>query len=205
MLSKSCHAFLSTLSLRRATYPAMTRKPHKRISIHALLAESDFFCAMRQVYSQVFLSTLSLRRATICGIQTQHLRWYFYPRSPCGERRYFYAFLTLSSKFLSTLSLRRATQTSTRGLRDKILFLSTLSLRRATQGPALHPHASPISIHALLAESDFAFIRACFNRSQFLSTLSLRRATRLGMPLGQTDLISIHALLAESDTVVDVR
>ena len=33
--------FLSTLSLRRATYHSVTLIPHQQISIHALLAESD--------------------------------------------------------------------------------------------------------------------------------------------------------------------
>ena len=62
--------FLSTLSLRRAT----------------------FWCAGIPVYAMVFLSTLSLRRATLnsrlrrCALQN------FYPRSPCGERRAFISF-----------------------------------------------------------------------------------------------------------------
>ena len=57
--------FLSTLSLRRATLGAGKSCNVCRISIHALLAESD---------------------------QTQRLKIAahgdFYPRSPCGERRY---------------------------------------------------------------------------------------------------------------------
>ena len=122
--------------------------------------------------------------------------------------------------FLSTLSLRRAT-----GILQKcgheLLFLSTLSLRRATNtspGPkAMTPisihallaesdgligdsHPTPaISIHALLAESDLPGPRLYPSRGQFLSTLSLRRATRhpaVGVNLND---ISIHALLAESD------
>ena len=78
-------------------------------------------------------------------------------------------------------------------------FLSTLSLRRATALSQSSAKSTPISIHALLAESDgfgLAWLAACFNfyprspcgerlRSnflfnllfKFLSTLSLRRAT----------------------------
>ena len=78
--------FLSTLSLRRAT-ETPRRQPH----------------------STQFLSTLSLRRATCYSLRHSTSRWYFYPRSPCGER-----------------------------LRDALQ-----DLRRV-----------PISIHALLAESD---------------------------------------------------
>ena len=34
-----------------------------------------------------FLSTLSLRRATRMPVAPQPSHGYFYPRSPCGERR----------------------------------------------------------------------------------------------------------------------
>ena len=101
--------FLSTLSLRRATYIGPEMEDANGISIHALLAESDHPPAPQR-------------------------RWqpYFYPRSPCGERRCkhrhhaghsgisIHALLAESDKelkqeagiiqqFLSTLSLRRAT------------------------------------------------------------------------------------------------
>ena len=126
------HAFLSTLSLRRATqhtwpgyhvakyfYPRSpcgerhettpNRVVETQISIHALLAESDF----RQNYECFmwikFLSTLSLRRATQCKLKLSKCTPYFYPRSPCGERRLPTALRTPHHIFLSTLSLRRAT------------------------------------------------------------------------------------------------
>ena len=90
----------------------------------------------------------------------------FYPRSPCGERR-----------FLSPLDT---------GPR---LFLSTLSLRRATLQPRSDRSSRNISIHALLAESDcFAVVIASPTPWAFLSTLSLRRATRqrlVGVRVGQ--------------------
>ena len=35
----------------------------------------------------LFLSTLSLRRATSSKIKSSSITIYFYPRSPCGERR----------------------------------------------------------------------------------------------------------------------
>ena len=58
---------------------------------------------------------------------------------------------------------------------------------------------SPISIHALLAESDARIIDPTFGQEVFLSTLSLRRATiAFEHPAGLI-CISIHALLAESD------
>ena len=77
--------------------------------------------------------------------------------------------------FLSTLSLRRATITCCLHMRH-VVFLSTLSLRRATTQSQIDARVIPISIHALLAESD-------------------------GIPnqVGTWEVISIHALLAESD------
>ena len=234
--------FLSTLSLRRATYLINTYHRIFGISIHALLAESDgsmpttwvarpqFLSTLslrratetprRQPHSTQFLSTLSLRRATCYSLRHSTSRWYFYPRSPCGER-----------------------------LRDALQ-----DLRRV-----------PISIHALLAESDQQKCRdgkahinfyprsPCGERHQpqkrhlpagyfyprspcgerltapltnnvqphfyprspcgerptlprkavttrgFLSTLSLRRATTYTRTQSASRVISIHALLAESD------
>ena len=56
-----------------------------------------------------------------------------------------------------------------------------------------------ISIHALLAESDFDIAQLRASLPKFLSTLSLRRATRLSAGTPSESQISIHALLAESD------
>ena len=168
--------FLSTLSLRRATYLINTYHRIFGISIHALLAESD-----------------ACLPACFVGVAD------FYPRSPCGERpiadRYemgiirisihallaesdplFYNNRRQATRFLSTLSLRRATIVD-RGLKHiRIGFLSTLSLRRATQVTQTCQAETSISIHALLAESD-VFIFA--GKAPYM--------------------ISIHALLAESD------
>ena len=79
------------------------------------------------------------------------------------------------------------------------LFLSTLSLRRATHGSADRRAGGPISIHALLAESDGLSPGAGLRWWKFLSTLSLRRATDQRGKLARLGRISIHALLAESD------
>ena len=102
--------FLSTLSLRRATvifklsgqmeknfYPRSPcgerragRCPDPQsawISIHALLAESDVRFYRDRAGGEIFLSTLSLRRATRKWTRSTSPSIYFYPRSPCGERR----------------------------------------------------------------------------------------------------------------------
>ena len=152
------------------------RPPVLQISIHALLAESDFF--VRHVFAdgKKFLSTLSLRRAT-AGKRAQQTNNQISIHALLAESDPAAMLLTfLSFKFLSTLSLRRATHTPRSG------------------GPW-----QAISIHALLAESDgphqqherhlqnFYPRSPCgerlmivgFNRIKdlFLSTLSLRRAT----------------------------
>ena len=58
----------------------------------------------------------------------------------------------------------------------------------------------PISIHALLAESDLLTLSMAVIPILFLSTLSLRRATvNTADQEARKRLISIHALLAESD------
>ena len=106
--ANSQQEFLSTLSLRRATMTDGSICLDSKISIHALLAESDRLWTI--LYS--------------CPGN-------FYPRSPCGERRLPTALRTPHHIFLSTLSLRRATYINRRSDHIK-RFLSTLSLRRAT-------------------------------------------------------------------------
>ena len=63
IMSHTVAGFLSTLSLRRATNERRYRPQTGRISIHALLAESDCLLHLQMVG-----------------------RRNFYPRSPCGER-----------------------------------------------------------------------------------------------------------------------
>ena len=84
-------------------------------------------------------------------------------------------------------------------VRSRPLFLSTLSLRRATVHYDNYNLHCVISIHALLAESDFSKINTRRSIKIFLSTLSLRRATARRASRQQPAGISIHALLAESD------
>ena len=131
--SSSGPLFLSTLSLRRATalegvvtlqqYDFYPRSPcgerhrkrravpaDQRISIHALLAESDANTAATNAATTAFLSTLSLRRATRMCLLPATKPAHFYPRSPCGERQPRSKKTGRPLLFLSTLSLRRATE-----------------------------------------------------------------------------------------------
>ena len=153
-----CPAFLSTLSLRRATFvnsrlhsllvyfyprsPCGERQDEKQanqsghcISIHALLAESD--------------EPDGTITDTFFGISIHALL-------AESDDRYGKP-VDVQFVFLSTLSLRRATD-RLQFIRYIIKFLSTLSLRRATHQQGYHQDCQ-----------------------KFLSTLSLRRAT--GVPL----------------------
>ena len=146
------------------------------ISIHALLAESDAF----------------YNRFKPCAR-------YFYPRSPCGERRSDIFPVLRFSLFLSTLSLRRATVSLQRWAAHLCDFYPRSPCGERLKLPPPPPLLLPISIHALLAESDVRQGMATLSQPIFLSTLSLRRAT-CGAVWGRcAPQISIHALLAESD------
>ncbi len=57
-----------------------------KISIHALLTESDINDKDASKDKVEFLSTLSLRRATRHAQRIAPLHANFYPRSPYGER-----------------------------------------------------------------------------------------------------------------------
>ena len=77
--------FLSTLSLRRATCDGRPQSGWTNISIHALLAESDLRVGKPPANSLYFYprSPCGERpRSTGCPGRPRH----FYPRSPCGER-----------------------------------------------------------------------------------------------------------------------
>ena len=149
------------------------------------------------------------------------MRYHFYPRSPCGERRLISDEVNANNVISSTLSLRRATPGSLARSRRRLDFIHALLAE--SDGfyadmmalTAISIHALPcgerpcstsrsrasstISIHALLAESDFAlalnlahvgdFIHALLAESDSSACCGVRRK-----------YISIHALLAESDS-----
>ena len=191
------------------------------ISIHALLAESDWQAGAMQLPTAPFLSTLSLRRATYSVIFKISPLSNFYPRSPCGERQLTlvqgflcWTFLsTLSLRratchhinknaaigFLSTLSLRRATDVPVMSLTEYGLFLSTLSLRRATNSETQSDPAKSISIHALLAESDTTVAMAAAVKTISIHALLAESDEFCNVARCSMAVISIHALLAESD------
>ena len=213
------------------------------ISIHALLAESDGFAVSAQYSPMQFLSTLSLRRATGPGRHlwggrkflstlslrratplrqnALHGRFYFYPRSPCGERLERLPD-AVCLRLISIHALLAESDNKNAAIGKPTCYFyprSPCGERLVTCSKALA--ITSISIHALLAESDaiaascffsvsnfyprspcgerLKYLQPCRRSAQFLSTLSLRRAT-WGKIFTESSLaISIHALLAESD------
>ena len=148
--------FLSTLSLRRATWLRCWQLAARDISIHALLAESD-----QQIK------------------QTCRAKLYFYPRSPCGERPSKSNKLAGRNCISIHALLAESDVNEDRYGQQYWRFLSTLSLRRATPIRSEINTRGSISIHALLAESDARNRQPIFLWRAFLSTLSLRRATMM--------------------------
>ena len=169
-----------------------------RISIHALLAESD---------------------RAVCRLDRHGAD--FYPRSPCGERRGQLHNRRGLYQFLSTLSLRRATGCRRRFWRRYMHFYprSPCGERHTSRTPK--PARRTISIHALLAESDcfepcqlaqgwnFYPRSPCGERRRCYSAAASHRYFYPRSPCGERRTcsalcchrtgISIHALLAESD------
>ena len=78
--------FLSTLSLRRATWLFGIAAVVDDISIHALLAESDY-TDLNSSYGALISIHALLAESDFRRLWLRVLVFdYFYPRSPCGER-----------------------------------------------------------------------------------------------------------------------
>ncbi len=147
----------------------------------------------------LFLSTLSLRRATYGqGLQGLNL-YYFYPRSPCGER-------LRAAKHQNAVRVNFYPRSpcgerpeNNSSMLCNVEFLSTLSLRRATRGASHATLHWCISIHALLAESDEQSSSYNAYLADFYPRSPCGERRRRSVKLFRQNYISIHALLAESD------
>ena len=126
----------------------------QRISIHALLAESD-------------------NRIRHNKEKPRH----FYPRSPCGERRYKKHRLQCNFNFYPRSPCGERQPTTRRHDQYNVISIHALLAESDTELPAACTAMASISIHALLAESDRCKLSRNNREIKFLSTLSLRRAT----------------------------
>ena len=167
--------FLSTLSLRRATDTGGNDNGNAKISIHALLAESDGILPHDARKIIKFLSTLSLRRATCSHVGA-----------------WLYKNISIHALLAESDPLDE--------FQDLAPDISIHALLAESDRYVSHMGSfAKISIHALLAESDRPKrypAPACmyfYPRSPCGERLvKIRGSVR-------PDEISIHALLAESD------
>ena len=192
--------FLSTPSVRRATFTGTAPADYENISIHALRAEGDTNIAYYRAKTELFLSTPSVRRATYrCEVSERFrkflstpsvrratclcadrfaIRTNFYPRPPCGGRPGLRISDVLSLNFYPRPPCGGRLRPG-RPPHRAALFLSTPSVRRATCSFARRMVDRAISIHALRAEGD-------------------QRPYVVDSKTG----ISIHALRAEGDVLL---
>ena len=203
--------------------PLRPRAQRDRISIHALLAESDLE-AVAMVRWTLPISIHALLAESDCRQLPRRPGYrHFYPRSPCGER-------------LGTTRIRR--RICNFYPRSPCGERHTSSRKRSGTPSNFYPRSPcgerPSSRHTLQSPSNFYPRSPCGERplahfsgigsssflstlslrratlspiallmiSRFLSTLSLRRATHLFILAVRQNIISIHALLAESDQIL---
>ena len=199
MRRSTATAFLSTLSLRRATTQSQIDARVIPISIHALLAESD------PTRSRPTGATWHFYPRSPCGERLvqrgprPHERGHFYPRSPCGERPTFIVY-SITDKCISIHALLAESDRQTQNWTcPQWVFLSTLSLRRATQsrGSVSMPryHFYPRSPCGERQRNHLFSRRICYFYPR--SPCGERQAYQ--RQKAQNQQISIHALLAESD------
>ena len=169
-------SFLSTLSLRRATW----------LELFLYYQDNNFYprspCGERP---------LRQLQSALCRN--------FYPRSPCGERRYlintYHRIFGISIHAL--LAESDHPQTSNHPHNTNFYPRSPcgerpVNIQRPTAKNDFYPRSPCGERHLTNYHFTGIFI--------FLSTLSLRRATPRGDSCYLDNIISIHALLAESDT-----
>ena len=127
------------------------------------------------------------------------IRSYFYPRSPCGERRIKPVFSKIDTDFYPRSPCGERRHQSCSGSQQPDISIHALLAESDASSIVIvilrknfYPrspcgerhcnftqkkHPLTISIHALLAESDQLYINRTAKAIIFLSTLSLRRAT----------------------------
>ena len=129
---------------------------------------SDFYprspCGERPLRQLQFALRRNFYPRSPCGERPDGLfflsrRENFYPRSPCGERLFEYIQAGTGILFLSTLSLRRAT--ALRQLQSPLCrnFYPRSPCGERPDVSVVEYKKAKISIHALLAESDYFRIR----------------------------------------------
>ena len=132
------------------------------------------------IVNALFLSTLSLRRATGIIDIINNVIDDFYPRSPCGERQHIVGTSQVFQNFYPRSPCGERPTKSDQGASNQ-----------------------PISIHALLAESDNLPSSPMERNEYFYPRSPCGERRGYGQYYIRAREISIHALLAESDRSAD--
>ena len=150
----------------------------ERISIHALLAESD---GRGQVHVLPY--------------------WDFYPRSPCGERPYCIITKSCYNNFYPRSPCGERPRTGLTCGGGRIISIHALLAESDQQQHYKRVQRTNFYPRSPCGERPPATASAA-QTTGFLSTLSLRRATTHPVTILVRVIISIHALLAESDALI---
>ena len=148
------------------------------ISIHALLAESDSTSEVSDRVPLAISIHALLAESDQCKLKLSKCTPYFYPRSPCGERRDVIAVMTDAQSISIHALLAESDTDAINGCNPDYISIHAL-LAESDPSSTRKLTNLMISIHALLAESDQFPTPKPPRVFRFLSTLSLRRATAL--------------------------
>ena len=167
--------FQSTHSLRSATYYEGAGLYAYIVSIHALLAECDFFVHRYYLTPAVSIHAL-LAECDFPGLSLHLSPACFNPRTPCGVRP------GRACAIVSANSFNPRTPCGVRRLRVVPLqpcngFQSTHSLRSATVSASRMRDRTPVSIHALLAECDATDFIHYYSTEQIILCANLPKKT----------------------------
>ena len=193
--------FLSTPSVWRATRLDFVQCGDDSISIHALRAEGDHRSGQGRTASAHFYPRPPCggRRWPTGRALCSHA--YFYPRPPCGGRQMPRAESSIMRLFLSTPSVWRATGNSL-----KLAGFSGISIHALrVEGDQPDRHAVPcrfeISIHALRVEGDGSRTSSPAFPSHFYPRPPCGGRPCSACTPSSPVRISIHALRVEGDRV----
>ena len=190
--------FQSTHSLRSATRRSFSGSDAQSVSIHALLAECDFYRICHAEQRPVSIHAL-LAECDQYVLADWRGGKSFNPRTPCGVRHVSRHASSMASRFQSTHSLRSATSLSSSWQRQFEVSIHALLAEcdrnkplTILQAAGFNPRTPcgvrhwtetakakeyRVSIHALLAECDLQDDAEQLRLRRFQSTHSLRSAT----------------------------
>ena len=149
------------------------------ISIHALLAESDANWFDLWGWAEYFYPRSPCGERRESQQPCERPTTYFYPRSPCGERPF----------------------ARVCGPADGCISIHALLAESDPAEVWQKVEDAKISIHALLAESDNSLLTSVVSSADFYPRSPCGERPDMAVSYSKGIKISIHALLAESDNI----